>query len=534
MARGLEEWRETVNRAKVVSVRDRRAIIGISAMVVAALAAALVLGATVGSRDAEAAFPGANGDIVFQSNRAGTNVHVMDANAATNDVVNLTNSDGHSNPAYSPDGSRIAFVSGGPRGYDIFVMNADGSGRRQVTDTGPDATGRADSYPTWSPDGTQIAFVANNIGPGGDGSGDREIWMVNADGSERTLLTNNNSDDYYPAWSPLGNQIAYVNHTDRNIYVMDTDPETSDAFNLTPSSPPTCSSNCYQGDDEDPAWSPDGTKIAYVHGWAPDDNPNAGGGRPNIWTMTSTGGNRETLQDDEHTSGSQPAWSPDGTKIAFTGAVTGGSNNIYTMDADGTNATPIETNSANDNSPDWQPTFPTSTACDVFGTGGDNTLTGNPVVAEVICGFGGNDTITGQDGDILMGDAGNDKLSIVAGRGTLNGGLGNDTASFEGAATDIAASLISGFAQRVGTDPLEGVALVGIENLIGSDNDDVLTGSNGKNKLTGRLGDDDLSGLGKPDTLNSRDGIRKNDSVDGGSGSDDCVTDRGDIRQSCP
>jgi Ca2+-binding RTX toxin-like protein len=357
--------------------------------------------------------------------------------------------------------------------------------------------------------------------------------MVNADGSERTLLTNNNSDDYYPAWSPLGNQIAYVNHTDRNIYVMDTDPATSNAVNLTPSSPPGCSSNCYQGDDEDPAWSPDGTKIAYVHGWAPDDNPNAGGGLPNIWTMTSTGGNRETLQDDEHTSGMQPAWSPDGTQIAFVGQVSrqidpDSDPNIYTMDADGTDATPIETNSANDNSPDWQPTFPTSTACDVFGTNADNTLTGNPAVAEIICGFGGNDTITGQDGDILIGDAGNDSLSMVAGRGTLNGGAGNDTASFEDAATGIDASLISGFAQGVGTSPLEGVALVGIENLIGSDNDDDLTGSNGKNRLTGGDGADTLLGFGKVDKLHSRDGL-KNDTVNGGQGDDTCTTDRREI-----
>ena len=57
--------------------------------------------------------------------------------------------------------------------------------------------------------------------------------------------------------------------------------------NLTPNSPPECTSNCYQGPDDDPAWSPDGSKIAYVHGELP-----SGGGLPDIWTMGPNGGLR--------------------------------------------------------------------------------------------------------------------------------------------------------------------------------------------------------------------------------------------------
>ena len=160
------------------------------------------------AQPAQAAFPGQNGKIAFQSNRAGNNIHVIDSTGGT--ATNLTRSDGNSDPVWSPDGSKIAFVSGGAQGYDIFVMNADGSGRRQLM-----TPAAADLQPTWSPDGTRIAYVANNNRPGGDGSMDREIWVMNADGSGQRLLTNNTSDDYYPAWSPLGSQIAYVNHTDR-------------------------------------------------------------------------------------------------------------------------------------------------------------------------------------------------------------------------------------------------------------------------------------------------------------------------------
>ena len=317
--------------------------------VVAALALALCLLAWIAAQPAQAAFPGQNGKIVFQSNRAGNNIHVIDPTGGT--ATNLTNSDGNSDPAFSPDGSKIAFVRSGARGYDIFVMNADGTGRRQLMDTSA-----ADLQPTWSPDGTQIAFVANNNRPGGDGSMDREIWVMNADGSGQRLLTNNTSDDYYPAWSPLGNQIAYVNHTDRNIYVMDADPATNDApVNLTPNSPTGCSPTCYQGDDVDPAWSPDGTKIAYVHGYGPPTNPYAAGGKPNIWVMNANGDNKTNISNNSDTSDTMPAWSPDGSKIAYAGAGSDNERNISVMNANGTEPHAIDSTVANDTNPDWQP-----------------------------------------------------------------------------------------------------------------------------------------------------------------------------------
>jgi Ca2+-binding RTX toxin-like protein len=127
-----------------------------------------------------------------------------------------------------------------------------------------------------------------------------------------------------------------------------------------------------------------------------------------------------------------------------------------------------------------------------------------------------------------MGGDGNDTLVVPAGRPTLNGGDGADTASFAGSATPIEASLLSEFAQRVGTDPLEGVALVGIESLTGSGLGDVLTGSNGANKLVGGTGADQLLGLGGKDRINSRDGA-KNDTVNGEKGTDRCATDRREV-----
>jgi Ca2+-binding RTX toxin-like protein len=211
--------------------------------------------------------------------------------------------------------------------------------------------------------------------------------------------------------------------------------------------------------------------------------------------------------------------------------------NIYVKDA--TVVGPgeaLDTDPGNDISPDWQPDSPT---CDIRGTNGDDNGVANDALNgtsadEVICGRGGNDVINGGGGnDILMGEGGNDTLIAPSGKATLNGGTGKDTASFAGARRPVDASLVSGFALRLGTDPLEGVALVGVENLTGTRRNDVLEGSNGPNKLVAAAGADRLFGLGGNDNLNSRDGVSGNDRVDGGADTDTCTTDGDEAGKNC-
>jgi TolB protein len=153
--------------------------------------------------------------------------------------------------------------------------------------------------------------------------GNADIYLVDPKGENARNLTNNNSEDSYPAWSPDGKKIAFASDRDgtTNIYVMDADG--GNVKQLT------------KGDDRSrcPAWSPDGKKIAFGRA--------VGATSCGVFVMDADGSNVKQLGDGD---GWNPAWSPDGKKILFATRRDGDGFCLYDMDPDGTNARQLTTN----------------------------------------------------------------------------------------------------------------------------------------------------------------------------------------------
>ena len=224
-------------------------------------------------------------------------------------------------PLWSKDSSQIIF-SHPPSG--VFVVQADGSRVWSLPPGSPMGTtiSVGNFSPALSPDGSRVAYAM--VVKANDSS---EIVTSALDGSDLRKLTSNKALDAYPAWSPDGTQIAF--YSDREVrpaygfhlYIMDSDG--SDERSLVSSS--------LISTRHPPAWSPDGNRIAFV---ARQSDPTETGynTRYIVHTVRPDGSGLTELGD----AASSPAWSPDGTRIAFIreGEETRG---LYTMDPNGGN-----------------------------------------------------------------------------------------------------------------------------------------------------------------------------------------------------
>ncbi len=262
-----------------------------------------------------------NGPIAFHSVRDGDyEIYVMNADGSGQ--TNLTSNGAQDiYPAWSSDGTKIAFTSSRDGNGEIYVMNADGTGQTRLTNNGV-----IDYYPTWSPDGTKIAFATDRTGF------NYEIYVMNADGSAQTNLSNSPYYEDYPAWSPDGTKIAFISNRTGGfqVYVMNADG--SGQTNVTNSGL----------DDRLPAWSPDGLKIAFVRFVSFQFE---------IFVMNADGSGQTNLSN-HAASDYWPEWSPDGTKIAFT-SDRDGNNEIYIMNADGSGQTRLTNDPSADEAPSW-------------------------------------------------------------------------------------------------------------------------------------------------------------------------------------
>ena len=171
-------------------------------------------------------------------------IYLMDADGEN--VMNFTEHKWHDvRPSWSPDGSKMAFVSYRDGGFNtpqhIFVMNADGTGRRNLTG---DTNLRRNFAPTWSPDGRKIAF--NSLRHFVPAPSRNDIFVITVDGKELEQLTDGPRGSWLPVYSPDGTKIAFVSSRDgdHNIYVMGTNGR--NVVKLT-STPPGI-------DNKDPYW----------------------------------------------------------------------------------------------------------------------------------------------------------------------------------------------------------------------------------------------------------------------------------------
>jgi TolB protein len=240
---------------------------------VALIALLLAVFATGSSPAPGAAFPGANGRIAYASSQGG-NWDIYSMNADGSGQVRLTTDPGaDTQPSFSPDGTKIAFAGkhGASWYTDVYLMSSNGSEQVRLT-----SQGGVEEGPTFSPDGQRIAFSRIQ-------QGHKNIFLMSPSGGELTDLTGGGSDDREPSFSPDGQRIAFSSRRDGHfeLYAMSASGAGVTKLTTKPVS-------------HMPAFSPDGKLIAFVRG-------------DSIYTMNAHGGGAVRLTKER---GSQvwPSW----------------------------------------------------------------------------------------------------------------------------------------------------------------------------------------------------------------------------------
>ena len=293
--------------------------------------AVLVLVVAVGATDAHASFPGSNGAIAFMRNG---HVWTIEPDGTQ---VKLAKGE---QPAWSPDGSRIAYIRPARIGYQIWTMAADGSDRTQIP-----LVRTYYAAPSWSPDGSRLVYTS--VGAGG-----HDLYTIGATapfGAPVQVTRTPDSDEEHPAWSPDGTRIAFEQlacTTNCGYRIGVVDPDGAHYTLLTPET----------FDDETlPDWSPDSSTLLFTSNRADPD----GSFDYDVFSMAATGGpvTRITRGQGDARNGS-PAWAPDGTRFAYVHEGRGlrGTVTLRTAALDGSSVERLcRVSRFFEEPPDWQP-----------------------------------------------------------------------------------------------------------------------------------------------------------------------------------
>jgi Tol biopolymer transport system component len=309
-----------------------------------ASSAALCLAAAAPAAAAPDAF---NGRIAFTSFRVdpppgyARSGDVFSVNPDGIDTRRLTTSPAPDRqPDWSPDGRDVAYSirkPGEPVNYEVARMTAAGTGRRQLTAT---PEGEASSQPSWLADGSAILYRRSRSGIVSS------IWQTGPLGEAPRLRLAPPQSPLYPSASPDLGRLLFAmirspaGDADRAIVAAPADGSRLETLFDVP--------GAY---DSAPAWSPDGSRIAF------ESNADVGGGNPEgdmeIWTMNADGSGATQLTHNAlHDEG--PAWSPDGTLLAYTSGPDDKHGDIQVMTVAGERVRQLTFYAGPDESPDWQ------------------------------------------------------------------------------------------------------------------------------------------------------------------------------------
>lgn len=284
-----------------------------------------------------------------QSGRPSNDIYRLRADGAEDELFQITTDSGDEmDPAVSPDGSDVVFVSSQSGNPELYLMRTDGkqTGPAQLTETGAEEL----ESPAWSPDGQHIVFSAKM-----EGELDSEIYIVPLD-SPRDLIqiTDNQETDREPAWSPDGKTIVFSSDRVSRGYlqIFSVPANCGEEGQFGRCEEKTIQLTSSQHSSMSPAWSPDGRYIVFVSNRKSLEDEDiyrmlADGTDARPLTLEEYGDNRATDRD--------PVWSPDGRWIAFASDREARRFQIFIMSTDGSLVVQVTSFLGGAISPSWLP-----------------------------------------------------------------------------------------------------------------------------------------------------------------------------------